>query len=114
MLDKYQKLMNKEDISEFMILAASNIDMKAYGFNQGTLTASQRAVSDAWMAKFEQAYQKAKLSFGNSPDFININSIYEQKIKEMKRKKLELPLVIVGTIGIALLPWILVIALGGI
>lgn len=106
---------NKEDISEFMILAASNIDMKLYGLgNQGVLTASQRAVSDAWMAKFEQAYQKAKLSFGNSPDFENINAVYEQKIKEIKRKKLEVPLLVVGIICISLLPWLLVLALGGI
>lgn len=104
---------NKEDISEFMILAASNIDMKLYGLgNRGVITASQRAVSDAWLAKFEQAYQKAKFSFGNTPDFININVVYEQKVKEIKRKKLEIPLLIIGIICVALLPWILVLALG--
>lgn len=104
---------NKEDISEFMILAASNIDMKLYGLgNQGVLTASQRAVSDAWLAKFEQAYQKAKLSFGSTPDFVNINSVYEQKVKEIKRKKLEVPLLVVGILCLSFLPLILALALG--
>lgn len=55
---------NKEDIMEFIILASSNIDMKVYGVNSQqyqTLNPAQREVSDAWLAKYEQAYQKAQL-----------------------------------------------------
>ena len=104
---------NKEDICEFMILAASNIDVKLYGLgNQGVITASQRAVSDAWLAKFEQAYEKAKMSFGSNSDFINISVVYEKKLKEIKKKKLQVPLLIIGIICISLFPWILVLALG--
>lgn len=43
---------NKEDIFEFMILASSNIDDH-----------TNKDVFNAWVVKFEQCYQKAKLSF---------------------------------------------------
>lgn len=102
----------KEDIFEFMILAASNIDLKLYGLgNQGVITASQRAVSDAWLAKFEQAYQKAQIAFGTTPEFLNIGKIYDDKMKELKRKKLQIPMLIAGIITIALFPWLLVLLL---
>ena len=94
----------KEDIYEFMILAASNIDMKLYSMAydssqfQGMLVASQKAVSDAWLAKFEQAHQKAKLTFGNSSEFLYLDDLYTKKMKELKWKKLQFPLFIVGLI----------------
>lgn len=53
----------KEDIYEFCILASSYINAGGYGF-------------DAWYAKLEQAYQKAKISFGNSPEFEYIKKLY--------------------------------------
>lgn len=102
----------KEDILEFMILAASNIDLKLYGLgNQGVLTASQRAVSDAWLAKFEQAYEKASLSFSTSQDFSGIKDIHENKMKQLKRKRLEVPMLILGILSLSLLPWLFVLIL---
>lgn len=102
----------KEDIFEFMILAASNIDLKLYGLgNQGIITASQRAVSDAWLAKFEQAYQKAQITFGMSPEFLNISKIHDDKIKALKMKKLQIPMLIIGILALAFLPWLLVLIL---
>lgn len=90
----------KEDIFEFMILASSNIDMHIYGLgDKGIMTETQRAVSDAWLAKFEQAYEKAKLSFEATPEFINIKNIYEKKMKELKKKKRELPTLLISTYG---------------
>ena len=87
----------KEDICEFMILAASNIDLKQYGlYNQAFVTASQRAVSDAWLAKFEQAYEKASFSFANSSDFVEIKRIYDNKIKQLKKKKRESLFLLLG------------------
>ena len=78
----------KEDILEFMILASSNIDMKLYGTETGTdETGAQRAISDAWMAKFEQAYRKAQISFSESPVFTTIQNIYSEKTKEVKKQK---------------------------
>lgn len=95
---------NKEDIFEFMILAASNIDTKLYGLgNQGVITASQRAVSDAWWAKFDQAYEKAKITFGNSADFTEIENIYVKTHMRIKKEKMKLPMILGVCIGIPLL-----------
>lgn len=68
----------KEDIFEFMILASSNIDERP-----------NKEVFDAWIAKFEQCYQKAKLSFKQESDFVKIQAIYEKTrkiIKKLRRK----------------------------
>lgn len=92
----------REDIYEFMILAASNIETKYYSMTydgsqlQGMMVASQKAVSDAWLAKFEQAYQKAKVTFGSSAEFTYLDDLYKQKIKEIKWKKIQFPLFIIG------------------
>ncbi len=56
----------KEDIIEFMILASSNI-----------LGEDERDIYEAWIAKFEQAYQKAQLLFSNDSDFEKIQRIYD-------------------------------------
>ena len=45
------------------------------------------AVSDAWRAKFEQAYQKAKLVFVGDPRISEIESLYETTNKAIKRVK---------------------------
>ena len=79
---------NKEDIFEFIILAASNVDYQVYGMgDQGVINASQRAVSEAWVAKMEQAYHKAKISFKNDPDFNEIKTLYEKTTNKLERKK---------------------------
>ena len=88
----------KEDILEFAILAASNIDLKAYGVNSETLYI-ERANSDAWLAKFEQAHQKARIMFGDRPEFFSIDALYSQKQKEIKKKKRELLWLILGIFG---------------
>lgn len=112
---------NKEDIMEFIILASSNIDMKVYGVNSQqyqTFNPAQREVSDAWLAKYEQAYQKARLMFGGTQDFMNIQGVYEQKMREIQKKKRQLPLLIAGCIGGSLLLvaliWLLVFLTGSI
>lgn len=68
----------KEDIFEFMILATSNIDEHP-----------NKEVFKAWIAKFEQCYQKAKLSFEQENDFVKIQAIYEKTqntINRIRRK----------------------------
>lgn len=69
----------KEDILEFMILAASNINVK-----QGT----DDEVTKAWIAKLDQVYQKAEILMGNHPDFVQIKSIYVEKKEELKKRKI--------------------------
>lgn len=59
----------KEDIYEFFILATSNI-------NAGGES------TDAWSIKLEQAYQKAKLIFGNAPEFKSLEDLYKKGNKK--------------------------------
>lgn len=66
----------KEDIFEFMILASSNI---AGEYNE--------VVFNAWLAKFNQCYQKATLTFGNDPDFVKIQNIYNKTAKQINKEK---------------------------
>lgn len=70
---------NKEDLFEFAIMAASNFETDYWN-----MTDSQKAVSDAWKAKFEQAYQKAQISFKNDKDFASLQALYSQKLTQKK------------------------------
>lgn len=68
---------NKEDIFEFMILASTNIKGE-----------QPKSVFDAWTVKFEQSYQKAKLTFGNDPDFEDIEAIYKQTFSQIDKQRI--------------------------
>lgn len=65
----------KEDMLEFLILASSNINPKRHNVF-AELSETEKAISDAWSTKFEQAYEKAKMSFGDSPEFQKFHSMY--------------------------------------
>ena len=70
----------KEDIIEFMILASSNI-----------LGENEQNIYEAWLAKFEQTYQKALILFSGDPDSSRIRQIYENcqvNIESEKQRKL--------------------------
>ena len=80
---------------EFMILASSNINFKLYGLgDRGILNASQREVSDAWLSKMEQVYEKAKILFMNQPEWLQIDSIYKKAQNKIKNEKKKLILLI--------------------
>ncbi len=64
---------NKEDIFEFMILASTNFDA-----NFSNVGSERKEISDAWISKIEQGYQKAKLLFGNDTEFSKIQKMYDQ------------------------------------
>lgn len=64
----------KEDIYEFMILAASNLETG--GDN-----------TDAWLVKLEHAYQKAKYIFGDSLEIKPITNIYNNATKQYSKIK---------------------------
>ena len=82
----------KEDIFEFMVLASSNFDSSYYVTHM-----YEEDISDAWLSKIEQCYDKAKLSFGAHADFATIESMYfkikheciekENKIKYEEKEK---------------------------
>lgn len=67
----------KEDIIEFMILASSNISGEA-----------DNGVFEAWIAKFGQAYQKAKITLQNDSAFTQIQEIYEKTEKTIALGKI--------------------------
>ncbi len=76
----------KEDIIEFMILAAGYMDAR---FLAGKKKVSQTAdiVIRAWASKFEQTYQKAKFSFGQDKDFEQIENYYNEKMEEIENER---------------------------
>ena len=75
----------KEDLLEFLILTKSNIDYDLY---KNDIRNSAKVVSDAWKAKFEQAYQKAKVSFGNDPEFQHIQTLHQEMTTNIKKAKI--------------------------
>ena len=64
----------KEDIFDFFILAVSNLENSAH------------ETDDAWRAKLEQTYHKARLSFGNTPEFDYIETSYNKTIKKIEKE----------------------------
>ena len=92
----------KEDILEFMILAASNVNTKA------ELSEAEAEESDAWKAKLEQAYQKAEYQFGDDEEFLQFQKIYTQKMKEIKRKRIQFGVIIIACVAS---PWLVAIVI---
>ena len=46
---------------------------------------TERAISEAWIAKLDQAYSKAVVLFGNDPAFAPVQQLYLQKKEEIKK-----------------------------
>lgn len=67
----------KEDIYEFFILAVSNLEDTYYD------------TDDAWQAKLEQTYHKAKLLFGNTPEFEYIDELYKKTNDHIAKRGLK-------------------------
>ncbi len=93
---------SREDLLEFIILASSNIDNNRYNDFEYK-SESQKAVSDAWEAKFEQAYQKAKLSFQGDSNFIEFDDIYKSKKSEVNKHKKNMYSFMLALIGLLFL-----------
>ncbi len=95
----------KEDMLEFMILATSNVNIRSYdSYENEKTTKSEKALNDAWMAKIKQVYEKAKHSYGDERDFLQIESLYRNCIAEINKAKKK------GVIKwIALVAWIPII-----
>lgn len=107
----------KEDIREFIILASSNIETNLYGIEyhssqyQGMVVASQKAVSDAWLAKLEQAVQKAEILFGQTQEFYSMRNLYEEKIRAIRKRKYKIIWLYGGIFGGFILFFIFLILL---
>ena len=65
----------KEDIYDFFILAVSNLEDNWYD------------TDDAWRAKLEQAYHKAKLSFGKTAEFEYLEKLYNRTRKAISKRE---------------------------
>lgn len=92
----------KEDVLEFMILASSNINSDVYGlkwtldYNYRKNNTAERKISDAWIAKTNQIYQKAQLSLVNEPEFLQIQNMYNSKMREVQKSKRKILWLIFG------------------
>ena len=60
-----------------MILASSNMQVSDYG-SKGE-HAAQEALANAWKSKYKQASQKAKLSFGDTYEYKQLEELSKQK-----------------------------------
>ena len=76
----------KEDVFEFMLMACNNFDSEFYVEHLSVVD-----VSDAWLAKIEQCYKKAKFLFGDTDsNFARVRALYDEiknKIEISKKKQ---------------------------
>lgn len=81
----------KEDVTEFMLLASSNIEASIYRKEAKDFEncSANEVVTGAWCAKATHVYHKAELSFGNNSDFSKIREIYNYSIKNVASTKRE-------------------------
>ena len=78
---------NKEDLIEFIVFAAANMNSRAYYSWATPCSTSDKALYEAWESKFEQAYLKAKVLITDSSEFLKIQEIYDDKRRAMKQEK---------------------------
>ena len=64
----------REDIYDFFILAVSNLEDGVYD------------TDDAWRAKLEQTYHKAKIAFGKTPEFDYIEKLYNRTRSKVSKR----------------------------
>ncbi len=79
----------REDIIEFMLLASSNINVKEL-YDEW---------SKAWLSKLEQVYQKAKISITDKDDLKQVETIYENKMREIRSIKTKMVFFWVGIVA---------------
>ena len=86
---------SKEELVEFIILASSNIETSIMYGNTGYYPGEQaagREITSAWEAKLNQAYEKARLSFGQDPDFADIQTMYSDKKRAIQHRNTRIKL----------------------
>ena len=77
-----------EDMLEFMILATSNVDVSIFdSYRNSHMSKSEQAISQAWISKIEQVYEKANYSQGDAYAVEQIRTLYNNfRIKSKKSK----------------------------
>ena len=69
---------------EFMSYAIGNVDTTVLA-DDDYHNRTERAISEAWIAKLDQAYSKAVVLLGNDPAFESIKQVYLSKKEEIRR-----------------------------
>lgn len=64
------------------------------------LDPARRELSDAWLAKLEQADQKAEIMFGHTQEYLSMRNVYENKMKAIKKQKLQIVWLFAGLFGV--------------
>ena len=75
----------QEDLLEFAVLAAMNIDLDAYC--GGEDNSDDIRLSNAWLAKLEQAHEKAQILFDNTSVWQKIHTMYEKRVATLSKIK---------------------------
>lgn len=83
-LIKNYPMNTKKDIFDFAVVAASNVDMDSIKEDGD---AYRRKMSEAWFAKLEQAYRKAKVELAGDSRFNEIQTLYVETHKNVKKAK---------------------------
>ncbi len=78
----------KEDLIEFIIVSAANVNADAFNeMKKNNLSPSDIAMSNAWLSKLEQAYQKAAIVLGKDASFTNLKNLYDGTMKKVTSAK---------------------------
>ena len=102
----------KEDLYEFLILSKSNIEIDLYENTQ--IKSARLAISDAWKAKFEQAYQKAKLLLKNDDRMAEIDLMYKEINKSISKAKRKTWVIIGVSFGVLVVVYALIFGIIGL
>lgn len=102
----------KEDILEFMILATSNVDAKVYNCTNTGVSKTEKRLSEAWVSKVNQVYEKAKSVYGEEEDFKQIQQLYDKLNRNITKNKRKGVLKITTYIIILFLPIIIIAYVG--
>lgn len=77
----------KEDLFEFMILALSNYDLKFTDMGDEDGSESEKALTEAWKAKSEQAFNKAEVLFRDDPALERFRAMRKEKLGEIEERR---------------------------
>ena len=102
----------KEDLYEFLILSKSNIEIDLYENTQ--IKSARLAVSDAWKAKFEQAYQKAKLLLKNDDRMVEIDKMYKEINNSINKAKRKIWVTLGAVFGVLVVMYALIFGIIGL
>ena len=96
------------DLLDFMILAASSIDIEVYSGTKSENNAifeKKKALADAWFSKINQIYLKTKSIKGNTETIKKIETLYRNTMLKIKNERRD------TTIGMAIFLLIAVVLL---